>query len=273
MVSSAGRSRRRSCPHPSLTVKSNRAGVSLRPTLLSSGCARPANDHSFDMSGRIPGRQARRPDSPVPCRSAAPRLAVGWGGWQSKVFGGNVSLQERGRHGRSPRLADPARRQDRAVRRERAAARASSPTASRSYGYDVRVGRHFKVFTNARCAVVDPKNFDPASFVDIEGDYCLIPPNSFALAETVEYLEIPRDIIAHLRREKHVCALRHHRQRNAPGAGVARQGHHRDQQHDAAAGQDLRRRRHRPDPLPARRGRLPAPATATRRASTRTRRA
>lgn len=65
-----------------------------------------------------------------------------------------------------------------------------------SYGYDVRVGRHFKVFTNARCAVVDPKNFDPASFVDIEGDSCLIPPNSFALAETVEYLEIPRDVIA-----------------------------------------------------------------------------
>jgi dCTP deaminase len=65
-----------------------------------------------------------------------------------------------------------------------------------SYGYDVRVGRHFKVFTNARCAVVDPKNFDPNSFVDIEGDSCLIPPNSFALAETVEYFEIPRDIIA-----------------------------------------------------------------------------
>jgi dCTP deaminase len=65
-----------------------------------------------------------------------------------------------------------------------------------SYGYDIRVGRHFKVFTNARCAVVDPKNFDPNSFVDIEGDECLIPPNSFALAETVEYLEIPRDIIA-----------------------------------------------------------------------------
>jgi dCTP deaminase len=65
-----------------------------------------------------------------------------------------------------------------------------------SYGYDVRVGRNFKVFTNARCAVVDPKHFDPASFVDVEGDSCLIPPNSFALAETVEVLEIPRDIIA-----------------------------------------------------------------------------
>src|ERR671937_3046602 len=65
-----------------------------------------------------------------------------------------------------------------------------------SYGYDVRVGRKFKVFTNVRCAVVDPKAFDPASFVDIEADSCLIPPNSFALAETVEYFEIPRDILA-----------------------------------------------------------------------------
>jgi dCTP deaminase len=64
-----------------------------------------------------------------------------------------------------------------------------------SYGYDVRVARHFKIFTNARCTVVDPKSFDPLSFVDVEGDSCLIPPNSFALAETVEYLEIPRDVI------------------------------------------------------------------------------
>lgn len=65
-----------------------------------------------------------------------------------------------------------------------------------SYGYDVRVGRKFKVFTNVYGAVVDPKNFDPRSFVDIDADFCLIPPNSFALAETVEYLEIPRDILA-----------------------------------------------------------------------------
>jgi dCTP deaminase len=64
-----------------------------------------------------------------------------------------------------------------------------------SYGYDARVGRKFKVFTNAHCAIVDPKNFDQKSFVDIEADYCLIPPNSFALAETVEYFEIPRDIL------------------------------------------------------------------------------
>lgn len=65
-----------------------------------------------------------------------------------------------------------------------------------SYGYDVRVGRHFKVFTNVYGAVVDPKNFSPTAFVDIEGDYCLIPPNSFALAESLEYFEIPRDVLA-----------------------------------------------------------------------------
>jgi dCTP deaminase len=65
-----------------------------------------------------------------------------------------------------------------------------------SYGYDVRVGRHFKVFTNVYGAVVDPKNFSSTAFVDIEGDHCLIPPNSFALAETVESFVIPRDILA-----------------------------------------------------------------------------
>lgn len=64
-----------------------------------------------------------------------------------------------------------------------------------SYGYDVRVGSKYKVFTNLHSTVVDPKNFNPKSFVDIEGEFCIIPPNSFALAETVEYLEIPRDIL------------------------------------------------------------------------------
>jgi dCTP deaminase len=64
-----------------------------------------------------------------------------------------------------------------------------------SYGYDVRVGRKFKLFTNVYGAVVDPKNFSASAFVDIEGDHCLIPPNSFALAETVEYIEVPRDIL------------------------------------------------------------------------------
>ena len=64
-----------------------------------------------------------------------------------------------------------------------------------SYGYDVRVGNQFKVFTNVFNTVVDPKNFDPRSFVDITADVCIIPPNSFALASTVEYFRIPRDIL------------------------------------------------------------------------------
>ncbi len=64
-----------------------------------------------------------------------------------------------------------------------------------SYGYDVRVGDEFKVFTNVYNTVVDPKNFDPKSFVDMRADVCIIPPNSFALASTIEYFRIPRDVL------------------------------------------------------------------------------
>jgi dCTP deaminase len=63
-----------------------------------------------------------------------------------------------------------------------------------SYGYDIRVADEFKVFTNINSTIVDPKNFDNRSFVDIKGD-CIIPPNSFALAKTVEYFRIPRDVL------------------------------------------------------------------------------
>ncbi|MDC6459365.1 dCTP deaminase [Luminiphilus sp.] len=64
-----------------------------------------------------------------------------------------------------------------------------------SYGYDVRCSREFKVFTNINSATVDPKVFDSASFVDVESDVCVIPPNSFALARTVEYFRIPRNVL------------------------------------------------------------------------------
>lgn len=64
-----------------------------------------------------------------------------------------------------------------------------------SYGYDVRCADEFKIFTNARNALIDPKNFDPDSFVEHKGDSCIIPPNSFALARTVEYFRIPRDVL------------------------------------------------------------------------------
>jgi dCTP deaminase len=64
-----------------------------------------------------------------------------------------------------------------------------------SYGYDVRCADEFKIFTNVHSTVVDPKNFDEKSFVDIKSDVCIIPPNSFALARTVEYFRIPRSIL------------------------------------------------------------------------------
>ncbi|MPZ19246.1 MAG: dCTP deaminase [Luteitalea sp.] len=64
-----------------------------------------------------------------------------------------------------------------------------------SYGYDIRVADEWKVFTNINTTLIDPKRFDPRSFVDLKADVCIIPPNSFALARTVEYFRIPRDVI------------------------------------------------------------------------------
>ena len=64
-----------------------------------------------------------------------------------------------------------------------------------SYGYDIRCAPEFKIFTNINATIVDPKNFDSGSFVDVYSDVCVIPPNSFALARTVEFLRIPRDIL------------------------------------------------------------------------------
>jgi len=64
-----------------------------------------------------------------------------------------------------------------------------------SYGYDARIADEFKIFTNINHTIVDPKEFDPRSFVDFRGEQCIIPPNSFALARTVEYFRIPRNVI------------------------------------------------------------------------------
>jgi len=64
-----------------------------------------------------------------------------------------------------------------------------------SYGYDVRCSSEFKIFTNINSAIVDPKNFDENSFVDVNSDVCIIPPNSFALARTVERFKIPRNVL------------------------------------------------------------------------------
>ena len=64
-----------------------------------------------------------------------------------------------------------------------------------SYGYDIRVADEFMVFTNINTTVIDPKSFDPRSFVDLKAPVCIVPPNSFALARTVEYFRIPRDVL------------------------------------------------------------------------------
>ncbi|HEX6589637.1 MAG TPA: dCTP deaminase [Longimicrobiales bacterium] len=64
-----------------------------------------------------------------------------------------------------------------------------------SYGYDIRVADEYKVFTDVHSVIVDPKKFDPKSFVDIKGEYAIIPPRSFALARTLEYFRIPRDVL------------------------------------------------------------------------------
>ena len=64
-----------------------------------------------------------------------------------------------------------------------------------SYGYDIRVSDEYKIFTNVNSSIVDPKNFDAKSFVDFKGDVCIVPPNSFALARSVEYFKIPRKVL------------------------------------------------------------------------------
>jgi dCTP deaminase len=64
-----------------------------------------------------------------------------------------------------------------------------------SYGYDIRIADEFKIFTNVNNSIVDPKRFDPRSFVDFKGDVCIIPPNSFALGRSIEYFKIPRNVM------------------------------------------------------------------------------
>jgi len=64
-----------------------------------------------------------------------------------------------------------------------------------SYGYDIRCATEFKIFTNINSSIVDPKEFDENNFIDVKNDVCIIPPNSFALARTVEYFRIPRDVL------------------------------------------------------------------------------
>ena len=69
------------------------------------------------------------------------------------------------------------------------------PYGTSSYGYDIRCSSDFKIFTNINSTIIDPKHFDEKNFVDYQGEVCIIPPNSFALARTVEYFRIPRNVL------------------------------------------------------------------------------
>jgi dCTP deaminase len=84
---------------------------------------------------------------------------------------------------------------DSPVRVPEGEARKAISYALSSYGYDMRVAPEFKIFTNVLSAVVDPKHFDSKSFVEFEGEVCIVPPNSFALARSVEYFRIPRNVL------------------------------------------------------------------------------
>ena len=116
-----------------------------------------------------------------------------------------------------------------------------------SYGYDLRVSDEFKIFTNVNSAIIDPKAFDERSFVTVQAESVIVPPNSFALARSVEYFRIPRDVLDDLRWEVDLCALRDYCERNAIRAGVGGIRDTGDLQHHAATGQGLRQRRAVPD--------------------------
>ena len=135
-----------------------------------------------------------------------------------------------------------------------------------SYGYDIRVADEFKVFTNINSTVVDPKNFDARSFVDVKADVCIIPPNSFALAKTVEYFRIPARRADGLRRQVHLRPLRPDRQRHAVRARVGRAS-------SRSKSRTPRRCRRRSTPTKASRRCCSSRATSCARCRTPTRRA
>ena len=87
-----------------------------------------------------------------------------------------------------------------------------------SYGYDMRIADEFKIFTNVHSAIVDPKNFSEKSFVDYKGDVCIIPANSFALGKSIEYFNVPREVLCIVLGKKHLCQGRHHCKCPAPRA-------------------------------------------------------
>ena len=121
-----------------------------------------------------------------------------------------------------------------------------------SYGYDARVADEFKIFTNVDSATVDPKDFASNSFVDRQVEVCIIPPNSFALARTVEYFRVPEDVLVICLGKSTYARCGNHRQRHAARARLGGACDAGVQQHHAPARQDLRQRRRLPVPVPQR---------------------
>ena len=108
-----------------------------------------------------------------------------------------------------------------------------------SMGYDIRIADEFKIFTNINTTVVDPKRFDPRSFVDFTGESCIIPPNSFALGRSLEYLRIPQESDRDLHRETDVCSLWYGGQHHPTRKRVGGAPHDRDFEHHPATRENL----------------------------------
>lgn len=109
---------------------------------------------------------------------------------QERYVATRISPEDLQKEGWAPMIEPFERQQVREQSGERVISYGNS-----SYGYDVRCADEFKIFTNINSAIIDPKNFDDKSFVDVKSDVCIIPPNSFALARTVEYFRIPRNVL------------------------------------------------------------------------------
>ena len=236
------------------TANASRLHPSVRPDAFGmAGANRPSNPTRTEHpAGTSPRR--KRPfglPSHAACLAWAARL------WH--IENAEIGAHGKGdRHGRGAcRLADSVRA-SRSSRSPRARfGPASSATASPATATTSASAASSRSSPTSTAPSSIRRISTRASFVDIEGDFCLIPPNSFALAETVEYFEIPRDVLT-------ICVGKSTYARcgiiiNVTPLEPEWRGtrHPRDQQHHAAARQDLRQRRHRPDPVPPRRRRLP----------------
>ena len=116
-----------------------------------------------------------------------------------------------------------------------------------SYGYDLRVSEEFKIFTNVNSAVIDPKAFDERSFVSVRASSVIVPPNSFALARSIEYFRIPRDVLTICVGKSTYARCGITSERDAIRAGVGGIRDPRDFEYYSAAGQGIRQRRAVPD--------------------------